>query len=83
LKNILLKEDIEVKSDNSDISAQLDRTIGRINTFIGISYWFLLLFNKLISYLHFLFLSRMAQKLIAWDENPKATYDNRIYCLEF
>uniref|UniRef100_A0A8C4S1P0 non-specific serine/threonine protein kinase n=1 Tax=Erpetoichthys calabaricus TaxID=27687 RepID=A0A8C4S1P0_ERPCA len=38
-QNILLTENAEVKLVDFGVSAQLDRTIGRRNTFIGTPYW--------------------------------------------
>ena len=38
-QNILLTENAEVKLVDFGVSAQLDRTVGRRNTFIGTPYW--------------------------------------------
>lgn len=72
------------------VSAQLDRTIGRRNTFIGTPYWYvislyLLYIQCFVLIIIFLwcisicfFAVRMAPEVIACDENPEATYDNRV-----
>ena len=38
-QNVLLTDNAEVKLVDFGVSAQLDRTIGRRNTFIGTPYW--------------------------------------------
>ncbi|EGV93934.1 Traf2 and NCK-interacting protein kinase [Cricetulus griseus] len=38
-QNVLLTENAEVKLVDFGVSAQLDRTVGRRNTFIGTPYW--------------------------------------------
>ena len=63
------------------VSAQLDKTVGRRNTFIGTPYWCVAaLFMCVRSFIHcrLLVLHRMAPEVIACDENPDATYDNRV-----
>ena len=38
-QNVLMTDNAEVKLVDFGVSAQLDRTIGRRNTFIGTPYW--------------------------------------------
>jgi len=73
-KNILLSENAEVKFVDFSVSAQLDRTIGRRNTF----YWNILLVLFIyFFYLFQIYFRRMAPKVIGCDKNPQVTYDNQ------
>ncbi|XP_065888960.1 serine/threonine-protein kinase mig-15-like isoform X2 [Dysidea avara] len=57
-QNVLLTDNADIKLVDFGVSAQLDRTIGKRNTFIGTPYW-------------------MAPEVIACDQDPTATYDQR------
>ena len=54
LKNIILVD--------FGVSTQFDRIIGRRNTFIETSYWFLLFFNQTVSFLQLCFCLEWLQK---------------------
>ncbi|CDW52473.1 mitogen activated protein kinase kinase kinase [Trichuris trichiura] len=76
-QNVLLTDNAEVKLVDFGVSAQLDRTVGRRNTFIGTPYWYnttTLTVDNISSHPAN---SRMAPEVIACDENPDATYDSR------
>ncbi|RWS09777.1 Serine/threonine-protein kinase mig-15-like protein [Dinothrombium tinctorium] len=45
-QNVLLTDNAEVKLVDFGVSAQLDRTIGRRNTFIGTPYWYFYKWSK-------------------------------------
>lgn len=78
-QNVLLTDNAEVKLVDFGVSAQLDRTIGRRNTFIGTPYWwvFHLKTSSFANVWVDVSFVRMAPEVIACDENPEATYDNR------
>lgn len=80
-QNVLLTETAEVKLVDFGVSAQLDRTIGKRSTFIGrlpffavvhYQFWLLLIVPLCKGTPYW-----MAPEVIACDENPEATYDNR------
>ncbi|KHJ46504.1 CNH domain protein [Trichuris suis] len=72
-QNVLLTDNAEVKLVDFGVSAQLDRTVGRRNTFIGTPYWYTTLTNDKDDFAQI----TMAPEVIACDENPDATYDSR------
>ena len=63
----------DVKLVDFGVSAQLDKTIGKRNTFIGTPYWYFFALKIQESYALF----RMAPEVIACDQDPKKTYDSR------
>lgn len=81
-QNVLLTDNADIKLVDFGVSAQLDRTIGKRNTFIGTPYWSVLppplapsdLLCTCVALLH----SRMAPEVIACDQDPTATYDYRV-----
>ena len=72
-QNVLLTSNADVKLVDFGVSAQLDKTIGKRNTFIGTPYWFVTLLWYFVDD-HIL---RMAPEVIACDQDPKKTYDSR------
>lgn len=51
-QNVLLTDNAEVKLVDFGVSAQLDRTVGRRNTFIGTPYWSVFLLSALVISYH-------------------------------
>ena len=73
-QNVLLTSNADVKLVDFGVSAQLDKTIGKRNTFIGTPYWYRQSsLNPVFSNIKF----RMAPEVIACDQDPKKTYDSR------
>ena len=47
-QNVLLTSNADVKLVDFGVSAQLDKTIGKRNTFIGTPYWFVYFYGILL-----------------------------------
>ena len=76
-QNVLLTSNADVKLVDFGVSAQLDKTIGKRNTFIGTPYWLVYSFLWVILYDLYTDYFRMAPEVIACDQDPKKTYDSR------
>lgn len=74
------------------VSAQLDKTVGRRNTFIGTPYWYFIqyiilnsIFCQLYVFIRYSLYNRMAPEVIACNDKPNYSYDHRVsvnYCDE-